>query len=298
MSGRWHASHRQRVWEGFSEQPCLSPSQTQAPLTHAPAQRIPAKVPTTHTEGLSIPRALTGRGCPRCQGQLKLWRDQSTEPCRCSPSLPAGRVVPSQRSSECMFEMVTSFLSLFFPLPSDNSFWDVIRTTKQPKTTRAPPKHNPGKRELPSPPQLHRSSAASAGRAFGMAVLPLALVFPASSLFVHMRQLGKKKNRKPHGGQGISALPCTSLGVSLAPGPFCLPLPVLRLWACSPPRHSAVQHSTAPHSTAPHSTATLGSTGTPGTQAQGTLSAGCFAACSGRVLAIGAPRLKKINNRF
>ncbi|NWW52477.1 C99L2 protein, partial [Pedionomus torquatus] len=36
-----------------------------------------------------------------------------------------------------------------FPRPGkpDNSFWDVIRTTttKQPKTTRAPPKHNPAK---------------------------------------------------------------------------------------------------------------------------------------------------------
>ncbi|NWH56544.1 C99L2 protein, partial [Geococcyx californianus] len=36
-----------------------------------------------------------------------------------------------------------------FPRPGkpDNSFWDVIRTTttKQPKTTRAPPKHNPSK---------------------------------------------------------------------------------------------------------------------------------------------------------
>ncbi|KAM6125078.1 CD99 antigen-like protein 2 [Phoenicopterus ruber ruber] len=28
---------------------------------------------------------------------------------------------------------------------TDNSFWNVIRTTKQPKTTRAPPKHNPAK---------------------------------------------------------------------------------------------------------------------------------------------------------
>ncbi|NWR54959.1 C99L2 protein, partial [Bucorvus abyssinicus] len=36
-----------------------------------------------------------------------------------------------------------------FPRPGkpDNSFWDVIRTTttKQPKTTRAPPRHNPAK---------------------------------------------------------------------------------------------------------------------------------------------------------
>ncbi|NXK49832.1 C99L2 protein, partial [Chauna torquata] len=36
-----------------------------------------------------------------------------------------------------------------FPRPGkpDNSFWDVIRTTttKRPKTSRAPPKHNPGK---------------------------------------------------------------------------------------------------------------------------------------------------------
>ncbi|NXS69441.1 C99L2 protein, partial [Pandion haliaetus] len=36
-----------------------------------------------------------------------------------------------------------------FPRPGkpDNSFWDVIHTTttKQPKTTRAPPKHNPAK---------------------------------------------------------------------------------------------------------------------------------------------------------
>ncbi|NXG09872.1 C99L2 protein, partial [Sakesphorus luctuosus] len=39
-----------------------------------------------------------------------------------------------------------------FPGPGkpDNSFWDVIRTTttKQPKTTRAPPKHNPGKNPM------------------------------------------------------------------------------------------------------------------------------------------------------
>ncbi|NXJ38407.1 C99L2 protein, partial [Ciconia maguari] len=39
-----------------------------------------------------------------------------------------------------------------FPRPGkpDNSFWDVIRTTttKQPKTTRAPPKHNPAKNPM------------------------------------------------------------------------------------------------------------------------------------------------------
>uniref|UniRef100_U3KCB3 CD99 antigen-like protein 2 n=1 Tax=Ficedula albicollis TaxID=59894 RepID=U3KCB3_FICAL len=44
-----------------------------------------------------------------------------------------------------MFQRVPSFW-LFFFLPSDNTFWDVIRTTtKQPKTTRAPPKRNPEK---------------------------------------------------------------------------------------------------------------------------------------------------------
>ncbi|NXY45880.1 C99L2 protein, partial [Ceuthmochares aereus] len=39
-----------------------------------------------------------------------------------------------------------------FPRPGkpDNGFWDVIRTTttKQPKTTRAPPKNNPGKNPM------------------------------------------------------------------------------------------------------------------------------------------------------
>ncbi|KAF1493647.1 CD99 antigen-like protein 2, partial [Megadyptes antipodes antipodes] len=37
-----------------------------------------------------------------------------------------------------------------FPRPGkpDNSFWDVIRTTMQPKTTRAPPKHNPAKNPM------------------------------------------------------------------------------------------------------------------------------------------------------
>ncbi|XP_009071529.1 PREDICTED: CD99 antigen-like protein 2 [Acanthisitta chloris] len=39
-----------------------------------------------------------------------------------------------------------------YPRPGkpDNSFWDVIHTTttKQPKTTRAPPKHNPGKNPM------------------------------------------------------------------------------------------------------------------------------------------------------
>ncbi|XP_053931848.1 CD99 antigen-like protein 2 isoform X2 [Cuculus canorus] len=39
-----------------------------------------------------------------------------------------------------------------FPRPGkpDNSFWDVVRTTttKQPKTTRAPPKDNPGKNPM------------------------------------------------------------------------------------------------------------------------------------------------------
>ncbi|NWU47581.1 C99L2 protein, partial [Dromas ardeola] len=39
-----------------------------------------------------------------------------------------------------------------FPRPGkpDNSFWDVIltTTTKQPKTTRAPPKHNPAKNPM------------------------------------------------------------------------------------------------------------------------------------------------------
>ncbi|KAM6061387.1 CD99 antigen-like protein 2 isoform 1-T1 [Chlamydotis macqueenii] len=39
-----------------------------------------------------------------------------------------------------------------FPRPGkpDNSFWDVIHstTTKRPKTTRAPPKHNPGKNAM------------------------------------------------------------------------------------------------------------------------------------------------------
>ncbi|NXU91675.1 C99L2 protein, partial [Xiphorhynchus elegans] len=39
-----------------------------------------------------------------------------------------------------------------FPVPGkpDNSFWDVIRTTttKQPKTTRAPPKRNPEKNPM------------------------------------------------------------------------------------------------------------------------------------------------------
>ncbi|NXL56664.1 C99L2 protein, partial [Chordeiles acutipennis] len=38
-----------------------------------------------------------------------------------------------------------------FPRPGKpDSFWDVIRTTttKQPKTTKAPPKHNPGKNSM------------------------------------------------------------------------------------------------------------------------------------------------------
>lgn len=133
-------------------------------------------------------------------GHLKLWRDQSTK--------------PSQGLSECTFRRVTSFWSLFFffsphPLPSDNSFWDVIRTTttKQPKTTRPPPRHNPG--ELPA-------QAEASGRA-ATAVLPLTPVFPASSLFIHETRRKKTQTQiKPHGRWGISAFPCVSLGVHFA----------------------------------------------------------------------------------
>lgn len=114
------------------------------------------------------------------------------------PQSPCGEGIPSPCLSKCVFQRVTSCWSHFFPLPSDNSFWDVLHTTttKQPKTTRAPRKPNPGEHELPSPPRLCPGSAASAAKCFGMrsdggtAPRP---VLPVSSLFVDMRHWGKIK---------------------------------------------------------------------------------------------------------
>lgn len=65
LPSRWQSSRERAAacvppavyLEGFSWQPCLSPSQIQALLRRALAQEVPAKVPTTRTEGSSIPGA-------------------------------------------------------------------------------------------------------------------------------------------------------------------------------------------------------------------------------------------------
>lgn len=59
LPSRWQSSRERPAvdLESFSWQPCLSPSQIQAPLRRALAQDVPAKVPTTRTKGSSIPGA-------------------------------------------------------------------------------------------------------------------------------------------------------------------------------------------------------------------------------------------------
>lgn len=171
-----------------SWQPCLSPSQIRAPWTHAVVQGIPAKTPTTHTKGLSIPRAPRGRGCPWCRGSQSCGGTRALNHPSTGPvSLWGGDPLPVP------FQMHVSesnvMLVSFFPLPSDNSFWDVIHTTttKQPKTTRAPRKPNPGEHELPSPPGFVPALLPAQPKASGcavMATLPLAQYFqPLVCLF-------------------------------------------------------------------------------------------------------------------
>lgn len=98
--------------------------------------------------GSSIhPRGTPSQGCPcvswDCANTRALsWPRQPQSPSRVGVS----------PHPEPTFQRVTAFWFFLFLL-SDNGFWDVIRTTttKQPKTTRAPPKRNPGEHHLHSP---------------------------------------------------------------------------------------------------------------------------------------------------
>lgn len=146
-----------------------------------------------------------------------------------------------------------------FSLPSDNGFWDVIRTTttKQPKTTRAPPKRNPGEQHLHSPCCFTPAQLLAQGEDLGCAMM---VALPSPWYFLPLVCWNHREDRE---SEHYPAFPGDLGG----------------FWTLfhSHPCWKAVRLCSY------HGTALLGSTGTH-PQAQGTLSAGHFAACPGRAL--------------
>uniref|UniRef100_A0A8C4JG91 CD99 antigen-like protein 2 n=1 Tax=Dromaius novaehollandiae TaxID=8790 RepID=A0A8C4JG91_DRONO len=93
------------------------------------------------------------------------------------------------------------------PPASDNSLWDVVRTTttKQPKTTRAPPRHKPGERPGPRSCCTPDRAAARLGRAWGRGTAPP----PLSRLEISL--VGGAAAPRGRRGSGAAPLPCASL---------------------------------------------------------------------------------------